>query len=481
MNDYMNKKNNGMIITYVLVFGLVFLIIFGSLCTFVIGQLKISKEKVAWNEALHIAEAGVNYYKWCLNNNVESLCQTEKDYIDNAGNIFGGFSLNVTSSVSCGQTIQKKVVSTGWTNDFPNTKRKVSILYARESVAKYSYILNSDVWIGDDHQIRGPYSSNGGIRMDGENQSLMISAKDEWICTSSFGCSSCPTSHGCHTHSGTCYCPGVFTTTDNSSYDLFRFPEPPFDFTGITVDLSQMKASAQASGVYLPPSKTLTSQGKGYHLKFRSDGKVEAWVVTQTSSTYAYSLEEDWHYDNFTISSEYMPSSLPNGISNPFSVPQNCSAIYVEDNIWPEGTVEGKVAIASANLIDSNIDTDAILNNNVNYASLDGSDGFAIIAERNILIGPSSPNQMTLRGIFVAQKGRFARNHYPSNIKSSLHIYGSIISNGRVGTQWTSGSSTVSGYLERESYFDSNLIYDPPPFVPYINPDFKVVKWEEAR
>jgi len=88
---------------------------------------------------------------------------------------------------------------------------------------------------------------------------------------------------------------------------------------------------------------------------------------------------------------------------------------------------------------------------------------------------------MTLRGIFLAQKGRFGRNHYPNNLRDDLDVYGSVISNGRVGTQWTSGGQIISGYRRRESYFDSNLIYSPPPFVPYITPDFEIVRWEEIK
>jgi len=88
---------------------------------------------------------------------------------------------------------------------------------------------------------------------------------------------------------------------------------------------------------------------------------------------------------------------------------------------------------------------------------------------------------MELKGIFIAQKGRFSRNHYPNNIKEKLEILGSIVSNGRVGTQWVSGSQIVSGYRQRESYFDSNLIYNSPPFTPYINPVFQIVNWRELR
>jgi len=464
-------KSKGIITTYVLVFGAIFLILIGGLFGFVLLQLRQSNQRIAWNEALHIAEAGANYYRWCLNNEAEQNCLTEKDYSDPAGNPLGKFSLQITPTISCGETVRREIVSTGWTNKFPELKRKVSVLYARESVAKYSYILNNNVWIGPDHEIRGPYHSNGGIRMDGENQSLVTSAKENWVCTSSFGCSSCPTAFGCWVEDSNCVCPGVFTTTDNSNPGLFSFPIPSFDFTGITIDLAQMKSTAKNSGVYLPPSVDLNSQGKGYHIKFKDNGTFEAWIITSLSPTYAYSLEEGWHYDYFTITNEYLYGS--------YTIPSACSAIFIEDNIWPEGIVKGKATLASANLLNPNKDTDVVLTGDIDYTVKDGSDGLALIGQRNVLIGPQSPDQMELRGIFVAQKGRFSRNHYPGNIREKLEITGSIISNGRVGTQWISGSQVVSGYLKRESYFDSNLVYSSFPFVPYLSPDFEIINWEE--
>lgn len=471
MRICLKTNKMGIITTYALVFGGIFLILLGGLLGFISTQLKQASQKAAWHEALHIAEAGINYYRWCINNEIESQCQTQKEYLDPTGNPTGEFSLEINSLVSCGQTIQRKIISTGWTNKFPGVKRKISVLYAKESVAKYSYILNDNVWIGSDHEIRGPYHSNGGIRMDGENQSLVTSAKEEWTCTSSFGCSPCPTAHGCRVAGTNCICPGVFTTTQNSNPDLFNYPIPPFDFTGITIDLAQMKSAAQTNGVYLPPSTDINSQSKGYHIKFKNNGTFEAWIITGLSSTYAYSLEEGWHYDYFTITNEYL--------YNTYAIPLECSAVFIEDNIWPEGEVKGKIIVASANLINPNLDTDVVLLGNIDYTTLDGSDGLALIGERNILIGPQSPDKMELRGIFIAQKGRFSRNHYPNNMKEKLEIYGSIISNGRVGTQWTSGSQVVSGYLKRESYFDSNLVYSPPPFVPHISPEPKLINWGE--
>jgi len=463
----------GSIITIVLIFGLIFLILLGGLFGFILIQARQSKHNVGWNQAFHIAESGVDYYRWCLNNGAEDNCQLEKEYYDSEGNLIGHFSLEVISNSSCGEIIERQISSTGWTNKFPQTIRKTRVLYARTSVAKYAYLLNDNVWAGSDREIRGDYHSNGGIRMDGENRSLVSSALEEWVCTDSFGCSPCPSSHGCRIESGDCICPGVFTTTGNADVGLFDYPTPFFDFEGITIDLAQIKAKAQANSTYLPPAATIDSEADGYHLIFKNDGKVEVWIITRLWSDWAYSLEEGWHYDYFRIRDEYF--------YNTYSINPSCSVIFVEDNLWPEGEVKGKITVASANLIDPNKDTDVILRGDIDYVNKDGSDGLALIGERNVLIGPDSPNQMELRGIFIAQKGHSGRNHYPNNIKDKLEIFGSIVSNGRVGTQWTSGSYVVSGYSKRENYIDSNLIYSPPPFVPYVEYDFKIVKWEEIE
>jgi hypothetical protein len=272
--------------------------------------------------------------------------------------------------------------------------------------------------------------------------------------------------------SGNCVCPGVFTTTQNGNPALFFFPTPPFDFSGITIDLAQMKSVAGTSGNYLPPSTTTDALAKGYHIKFKNNGTFEAWIITDLSWTYAYNLIEDWHYDYFTITDEYLFNTYP--------ISSDCSVIFVEDDIWLEGEVAGKVTLASADLLDSSKDTNVVLVNDVT-AVQDGVDSMALIGENDVLIGPQSPDQMELDGIYIAQKGLFGRNHYPSNIKTLLQIHGSIVSSGRVGTQWVSGSTIVSGYRQRETYFDTNLIYSSPPFVPYVEPDFKIIDWDEMK
>ena len=59
-----SKKQRGSLITFVLVFGAVFLISMGGILSFILFQHKASLQKSAWEESLHIAEAGINYAKW---------------------------------------------------------------------------------------------------------------------------------------------------------------------------------------------------------------------------------------------------------------------------------------------------------------------------------------------------------------------------------------------------------------------------------
>lgn len=466
----------GSIITYVLVFGVVFLILFSSLLGFVLFQFRQSEQRLAWNYSLHIAEAGLNYYRWCLNNEIEGNCQLQKDYYDSSGNLVGQFLIEDLSNYACGEIISRKIISIGWTDKDPNIKRKISVLYGRKSVAEYAYLLNDNVWAGEDREIRGLYHSNAGIRMDGENQSLVTSAREDWLCTSSFGCDylNCPSE--CFREGTVCRCPGVFTTTSNSNDDLFNFPVPSFDFEGITIDLAKIKqiTSVNPLQYYWPPSTTINYQGKGYHLKFLDNGTFEVWIVTATRANWAYDLYKDWHYDYSQIQSEYRYGS-------PISLDPSCSLIFFEDNLWVEGDIKGKVTVVSADLINPNKNTNVVIKNNIEYVIKDGSEGITLISQKDMLIGPDSPNIMEISGIFTAQKGWFGRKHYSGNIKEKLEITGSIISNGRVGTQWTSGSLVVSGYLKRESYTDPNLIYDAPLFTPNIEYDFKIIKWEEIK
>ena len=110
------------------------------------------------------------------------------------------------------------------------------------------------------------------------------------------------------------------------------------------------------------------------------------------------------------------------------------------------------------------------------------------MSQIDISILLDSPESMELNGIFIAQEGRYGRNHYickepyPTDCKKSyLELFGSVISNKRTGTKWTSGGAWVSGYEKRERIFDPNQTTNPPPFLPNTTTEFYTQDWEEVE
>ncbi len=518
----MMKK--GMVTTWVLTFSVITLIMLGGMVGFVLLQKKVSTHNAASEQSLHIAEAGVNYYKWLINQNTTttqvqiqdhndwctssdtvSVCGSEDwcgpyehEYKDTDGNVIGSFLICAQAKYICNQILGVSAKSIGYTSKYPDIQRSIQAKFAATSIADYAYLINESVWAGDDRSIYGKYHSNNGIKMDGTGNSIVSSARDTWLCTSSYGCDkqNCP--DVCTREGDACRCPGVFG--DGAGDDLWKYPVTPFDFNGLTADFNKIKVLAQSEGHYYPPSIDIDSSALGYHVIFNSDGSFDIRIITEITEINS-SDGSSFKWKPEIIEDEY---AYQTNVTT-----TDCGLIYVEDDLWVDGTVKGRKTIASANLISQNIDTTAIINWNIDYTTLDGTDSFALLAEQDILIPLCSPggngdssdlchrtgytDKMTIRGVYVAQKGKFGRNYYPQikkkgkkwvsyhpwSLRNELLIHGSIVSNKRVGTKWVCGWGYCSGYEDRENIFDQKLATNPPPLLPFVSPDLKIVSWEE--
>ena len=151
--------------------------------------------------------------------------------------------------------------------------------------------------------------------------------------------------------------------------------------------------------------------------------------------------------------------------------------IYVDNYVWVDGQIDtARITIASAKL-DSPIDTDIYINNDILYTNKDGQDIIGLIAENNIMVGLYSENDLEIDAALLAQKGRVGRECYtwgPYLWRDTISVYGSMATNKRYGFAWTNGT----GYDTRNLYFDNNLLYYPPPYFP-TGTVYQLDLWED--
>lgn len=470
-----HRGNRGVTVILVLVFMGVFTIIMGTVASYTLTQSKVARAKLAQEEAFAIAEAGLEYYRWFLAHNPGDLQNgtgAAGPYMytvdDPEGDTLGTATLSISGNEACGETQQIDITSEGVSNTDPQFSRTLSSRYARPSVAQFSYIINGNVWVGGDRTISGPYHSNGGIRMDGTSNADVTSSVADWLCTSSFGCSPDQTVDG------------VWGSGVDPA--LWDYPVPQVDFAGIVVDMTELKDHALADGLHFTGAAGRSGR-KGYRLNFLADGTVDVYRVINTSYNWSIHVDDingGWKQDYHTITQE-------NFIDN-YTIPDGCPVIFVEDKIWIEGTVKGKITVASADFLGSSFETDVIINDSIDYAGPEGDDGLTVIAENSILIPPEVPTDMSLRGIFVAQGGYFGRNLYacwdaPYDKRNTLTINGTIVSNERVGTKWTYSTSGCSnewsGFETRINAYDRLLATDPPAFTPAASENHTFTTWRE--
>jgi len=481
-----SKHQGGYLLIMVMVFSSVLFTIITSTIGFATVQSRLVTNKVQYELAGQIAEAGLNYYKWYLAHHPNDTTHGTGapgpyvfTYFDPEGAAIGEYALTVNSTQFCGETHSIRVESVGSLYANPSMTRTMSARYSRPTVADYAFILNSSVWAGPDRVITGPYHSNGGIRMDGQNDSTVTSNLANWTCTGSFGCT--PDSNRT----------GVFTTTANANPALFDFPSPPVNFAGITVDLATIKSRAQTGGgLYYGPSG-----GSGYRVTFNTNGTVTVRRVNSTISHPGFTTANAWQTEQNIINNTTV-------IASNVTIPASCPVLFFEDKVWLEGTLTNKVTLGVGNLITPSSPHSMILQGNINYSSATSS-GLLAIAQQNILIGVDVPDTMNINGIFIAQNGYYGRNMYcgsiipstqcnsnarllpttyrPFAMRAQENMNGTIVSNGRVGTQWTSGGATVSGFLSRVNTYDRLLAADPPPFTPATSDVYLFQEWRDGN
>lgn len=479
--------NGGSALIMVLVFAGVFLVGVGALAQFVLVQSQNGRGKVAQEQALNIAEAGIEYYKWYLAHYPTSTWEGTRAYVDPAtGESIGTYTIATDVHTQCGDIMYRDVEVRGELTTEPRFEKTVTARYMKPSVTNYSYIIDSNEWAGSTRTIVGPYYASGGIHMDAAHNSLVASRVSSWTCTGGYGCNPSQTK------------PGVWGSGSNPS--LWQYPLTLASFSTMAPNFASLKSKAQTYGRFFE-SISNGAGNKGYRLVFKSNGTFDVYRVTVAGYI--------WGWDEYgSARRNYHQITTENFLGN-YTVPASCGLIYVEDQVWLEGVVSGKVALVVGDTV-NNYNPDVVLHNNLTYATDASVDGITVIAERDILFSAFSPMDLTVEGTFVALSGRVGRLHYVRNngsyrdevtnsfvsvtgvgayqTRGTLTINGTVVSDGRTGTQWTyniykSGTGYInetSGFTTRVNAYERVHAFEPPPYAPNTTSTPMYVQWREG-
>jgi hypothetical protein len=169
-------------------------------------------------------------------------------------------------------------------------------------------------------------------------------------------------------------------------------------------------------------------------------------------------------------------------LQNNIPLPEN-GALFVEDDLWIDGTISTARLTIGAARFPENPTTYAnvTINNNLTYTNYDGQDILGIIAQNNVNTGLISADNLRIDAALVAKNGRVGRYYYPASycspydIRQSLTLFGLIASNGVYGTRYSDGN----GYQNRVITYDANLLYFSPPYFPSTETAYDIITWRE--
>ena len=473
----MHQKLRGSALAYGLVIMTVVMILLTSIVTFVSSYLQYSLKQRDREQALHIAEAGIHFYRWYLAHQLDGRTAGQIQAFWDSGTalgqstpyvgVFGGGEYSITvDPPESGQTIVY-ITSTGNTNRYPDQSRTIRVRLRRPSWSEFAALTDEAVRFGTGTEVFGKIHSNNGIRFDGLAHNVVSSAVDQYNDPDHTG----GNEFGVHTHVNVPPATGVNNTFRAAEAppsavaartDVFEagrdFPVAPLDFNGLLGDLSLMKSEAQ-SGVNGGRYFDNTRQGRHIILKANDTFDI------RTVQSFNASTNEIINYNG--------------GWSN-YSIPDG-GVIFVENNVWLEGTVNGRrVTVVAANLISAAQKT-MYLGKDLRYTNYDCTDMIGAIGQQDVEVYRQSNNILRLDAALLAQSGRVGRANYTGaySTRDTITVYGSIVSNQRYGFAWADAMGNhVSGYQTRNLYYDNNLLYCPPPYFP-TGTQYELDLWEE--
>jgi hypothetical protein len=437
-----NKKNKGSAMSFALIIVSIAAILFSGIVGYVATQINYSLRVADSERALHVADAGIDFYKWYLAHKTDGMQMQEIiDFWDETSpypygvdvpyeddfNGVGKYRLTVTPP-DAGSTIIT-VESIGWTYDRPDLTKTIKARLRVGSWSEYVILANTDIVIEDGENVDGKVHANGGVKFDGVAHNIVSSAVSSYVDPGSG-----LTKDGVWTSWA-----GEYNTNMSSNVFLVgkKFPVPEKDFDSVTASFSQIFDAAEEINLNFSPST------KGRLIVLEGD-QLDVYEVLNTQD----GVVTKTHPDQLNV-------SLP-----------DVGALYVDKNIWVEGNLSAgkKLVIASNNPSVSH--GNIFISNDITYDDYTSGTVLGLVAKNDIEVVEGAEDDLRIDAALMAQVGRVGRSDYGDS-KSHITIYGAIATNQGYG---------FTGYVDKDIIFDSSLIFNPPPYFP-IEGIYKLDNW----
>lgn len=460
--QHLKHQTKGTVVVTIMIFGAVATMIIASgISSYAYFEHRAANKKHDSDLALHIAEAGLNYYKWHLAHNptdyydgkgATSTGPYVHPYNDKDGNQIGQFELSITPP-EVGSTVVL-VQSKGYSQWSPHISRTLEARYGFPSFADYTFLSNANLWFSFDAVVHGVIHSNGGIRFDGTTDSWVKSAKETY-------------KYENQTHKG------VWGGGGPKSF--WVYPVPPIDFDSVSADMAAIRDGAIAGGTRL-----LSSGAEGYRILF--DGATYDLYQVDTRDCY-YGEGRwrrkwgDWYWDGEVYCYDVGNQTL---LSEDNPLPAN-GMMFIEDHVWIEGTVDGRITIGSGAFPVQEPYYNISINGDLLYNEKNADDVIGLIAQGDIIVPYETPDTMEINAALLSQYGSNYRPYYDGDMKTQLSIYGSQISYEGGGWKYVNGwGNVISGYENTLHSYDGELKYSPPPGFPVGNVH-EILTWGEVE
>jgi hypothetical protein len=451
----LKQDQSGNLLLLALVFGsLAMTIIILGVASYGIFEHKASNRKHDRDMAFHIAEAGINYYRWHLAHNPTDYTNDlgQHEYRDKDNNLIGYYNLEIDEPLP-GSTVVI-VRSTGWTEWQPQSTRTIQIRIGFPALTDYVFLENDGMNFSFTTVVHGIIHSNGGIRFDGESDSWVRSAKDRYRYENQW-------------HNG------VWGGGGPKSF--WQYPVAEIDFYSVTSDLATIRDMADE-----PEGLHLTSSGEyGWHIVFDNDSfdlyKVNTISCYHGEGRWRRRWWSGWYWDGdnycYDIDTEEFVQT--------YDFPTN-GALFVEDDVWVEGVVDGRLSVGVGEFPVQEPYHKIIIQDNLTYLEHSSDDVIGLMSQGEVIVPYEVPDDMYIDAAILSQFKKIYRPNYYDDEKNSLTIFGSQISYEGGGWKYGSYGHVTSGFVYTNHIYDGNLRYYPPPAFPVGN-TYEMISWEELE